>query len=68
MANICTWKDCEEISKHIQLDKNGKEWANLCESHNNELENDLNILEPKRMLRAWVLASGGAQVMAKKMF
>ncbi len=59
----CTWKDCSEIATNIQLDKNGKEWANLCNDHNSELEKAIQDCTPKVLMRAWVLASGGAKKM-----
>lgn len=64
----CTWKDCKDEATKQQLDKNGEEWANLCQDHHEILEDHLESLEPKRILGAWVKASGGADKMAKKIF
>lgn len=65
---ICTWKDCNNTANNSQLDKNGKEWANLCDIHHNKLENDICNPIPKKILRSWVLASGGAQKITDSMF
>ncbi len=65
MSSECTWKDCNSKAINIQLDKNGKEWANLCKNHHNELEEAIDNPQPKKVLRAWVLASGGAKKMVR---
>lgn len=69
----CTWKNCENKQEVSQLDKNGNEWANLCKNHHEELENAIkNFCENpsqeniKNQLRCWVLASGGADAMTKR--
>ena len=63
----CTWKGCTEEATTPQLDRDGCEWSNLCDSHAKELDESTNDpFDPKRSLRAWVRASGGAAVMAKK--
>jgi hypothetical protein len=59
----CTWKDCKLEATHSQLDNNGKEWANLCDTHHKELDDSLNELSPKKILRSWILASGGSHKM-----
>jgi len=63
---ICTWKECTMEAKHPQLDRNGNEWANLCDIHHDELESAIGA-EPKRMLSAWVKAMGGAEKAANRM-
>ncbi len=60
----CTWKDCKGIATHPQLDKNGKEWSNLCNKHHNELDKSIEGLFPKSILKSWVLSSGGAEKLA----
>lgn len=65
---ICTWKDCDGIAAFSQYDKNGKEWANLCDEHNEELDAAVEDPSPKAILRAWVLASGGAKKITDDMF
>jgi len=62
----CTWKDCTEESTTPQLDKNGNEWANLCDSHHTELEEAIGSGNPKLLLSRWVRAAGGASEMAKR--
>lgn len=60
----CTWEDCESHATHPQIAKDGEQWANLCPTHAAELEAACDIASPtwtpKRMLRAWILAQGGA--------
>lgn len=63
----CTWKDCTKVVCHPQLDKYGNQWANLCHEHHMELEQSLEKLDAKTLLRNWVLANGGAKEMARKM-
>jgi len=65
---ICMWKGCKEIASHLQLDKHGKEWSNLCDKHHKELEDSMKDLSPKKILKSWVLAKGGAEKAAKDMF
>ena len=62
----CTWKDCIEKATTPQLDKNGIEWANLCDAHHIELEEAIVSDNPKLLLSRWVRASGGASIMAKR--
>jgi hypothetical protein len=65
---ICTWKDCNDKASNPQLDKNGNEWANLCEYHHKKLEDSIvgENFNPKIALKNWILASGGAKEMTKK--
>jgi len=65
---ICTWKDCKEEATMPQIGRNKQEWANLCPTHNAELDASIADSNPKMMLRAWVRASGGADALTKKMF
>jgi hypothetical protein len=55
----CTWKECGAEGTKSQLDKNGCEWALLCEAHHEELEAALDSLEPKKLMRAWARAGSG---------
>lgn len=55
----CTWKECEDEGTKPQLDKNGEEWAVLCDEHDKELDESLDALEPKKLLRAWARAGHG---------
>lgn len=61
----CTWKDCNGEASHPQHDRDGRQWANLCDEHHKELDDACLALDVKKMMRAWVLASGGAKKMAK---
>ncbi len=65
----CTWKDCDKEATHKQVRDDGVSvWANLCTDHHEELEKALHQPTPKSILRAWVLASGGAKTMTDNMF
>lgn len=72
----CTWTDpepdagrCQHEAEHVQRDKDGQPWANLCAMHHATLEaaSAGKPFNPARALRAWVRAGGGADVMAKRM-
>ena len=67
--NKCTWKACAKEGKIPQLDKNGGQWAILCEEHDKELTDGIigETFNPKTALRNWVLASGGADKMMERM-
>lgn len=60
----CTWEGCKSNATHLQTAKDGAQWAHLCATHAAELEAACDIASPiwtpKRMLRAWILAQGGA--------
>jgi hypothetical protein len=62
----CTWVDCKKTAKVPEVASDGEVWANLCDEHHNELEEAIGCLEPKKLLRAWVRASGGAKKMASR--
>ncbi len=62
----CTWKDCERPAAHPQIGQDGKEWANLCDEHHTEMEEGLRTLEPRRVVRDWVNAQGGARKAADR--
>lgn len=61
----CTWKDCEEKAKNPQVATDGELWAYLCCKHHKELEKSIGD-SPQKMLRAWVLAIGGAKSAADR--
>lgn len=68
----CTYKDCNNEGKHSCIDKNGKEWANLCSEHFDLLNKTLkSVIDDadknsiKKLLREWVLAHGGSKNMIK---
>ena len=62
---ICTWKGCNKEASIPQKDRNGSIWANLCTDHDREINTALETLQPKSIMRAWILASGGAQKMTQ---
>lgn len=62
----CTWKGCDKEAVQPKLDRDGNQWADLCEDHHGELEKAIGA-EPKRMLSAWVKAMGGAKIAAGRM-
>lgn len=65
----CTWKDCQREAECPQKDKTGKEWANLCKEHDKEIEDVFKSekFDVKKVLKCWVLASGGADKLSKEM-
>lgn len=67
MTKTCTWKNCNENAAHPQISSDGQEWANLCDQHHQELENAISELDPKTLLRAWILAMGGAKKAARRL-
>ena len=52
----CTWKDCAKTAIESIPDRNGNEWANLCEEHTKKLADAVASLDPKRLLGAWACA------------
>ena len=64
----CTWKNCPNFSVHDELDKDGNIWARLCEKHKKELDDAIENFDPRKILRVWVLASGGAEKMSEMLF
>lgn len=67
MTKTCTWKDCNQPATHPQLSNDGSEWANLCDSHSEEMEQAVTSLDPKTLVRSWILAMGGAKKAAKRL-
>lgn len=63
----CTWLDCSREATQPQLDKNGEQWANLCQECHDYLEHGFVSLDPKRILSNWVKAQGGAKKAAEVM-
>ena len=60
----CSWKGCCKEAIHKLKDRDGNTWGNLCDEHHNELESCIFPgagFSAKKMLRAWVLAHGGAE-------
>jgi hypothetical protein len=67
----CTWKDCAAEGTHEHTRNDGSVWAVLCDEHHAEVDasapGSAEVFSPKRALRAWVLASGGAKKLAESM-
>ena len=63
----CYWKDCTDRATQPQLDRDGRRWSSLCGKHHLELEEAIASMEPKRLLKAWVLAQGGAKKATERM-
>jgi hypothetical protein len=63
---LCTWKNCIEEGRNSLKDKYGIEWAFLCDKHDKELNDSIDSKDPKKILRSWVLASGGADKLSKR--
>ena len=67
----CTWVDgktrCPLPAVSPQKAKDGEIWANLCSTHNKELDASIGDLGAPAILRAWVRAGGGAKKMAARM-
>ena len=61
----CRWKGCCGVGEHSRVDRSGRTWSVLCSRHYKELDAVIASLDPKKLMRAWVLASGGAEKMAK---
>lgn len=65
---LCTWKNCpRRLGTNSLKNKNGDEWANLCDEHHAEYSAAMNGIvdwhpgEKKlfpALLRAWALAGG----------
>lgn len=65
MPAKCTWQFCKSEARKPQLDRDGKQWANLCPTHDTELEASFG--DPRKILRAWVTAQGGPKAAAARM-
>lgn len=63
---ICTWKECSKSATHPQIGDAGQ-WANLCPTHNRELEEAFERGSPPVIMRAYVKAKGGAKACAEAM-
>ncbi len=66
----CTWVDCRLDAAHPQVAEDGEQWANLCEDHNKELEESLDLAVSgniKKMISSWIKAQGGSKKAAARM-
>lgn len=61
----CTWKDCQSVGEHAQLDRDRVPWATLCMSHKLELDQVMAEGNVKNILSSWVKASGGPHAMMR---
>lgn len=52
----CTWSGCNREATTPQYDKNGYEWANLCDHHNERLKVAVQSSKAKSLLGAWACA------------
>jgi hypothetical protein len=64
----CTWKGCENEAHNPLKDRNGKEWANLCDNHDCAFTYAVDSEDKKKIMRAYVLAGGGAEATAKRVW
>lgn len=65
-SRLCTWVDCRLEAMHPQERGDGGIWANLCQSHHDELESCLASLDPRKLLSSWIKAQGGAKKAAQR--
>ena len=63
----CTWKDCMKEGIHPQRSNDGSIWAILCDEHNRQIDEDIEQLRAKELVRDWILAQGGAKKAAERM-
>lgn len=66
MRANCTWAGCLNDATHKQTSLDGSEWANLCGVHDHELTQAVRTGEAPSISRAWVLAHGGSEALARK--
>ncbi len=64
--SCCTWKACDRPAAHQERGRDGSVWAELCEKHHVELDEAVASLEPKRLMRSYILAQGGAAAAARR--
>ena len=63
----CTWVDCKNEASVPQIAKDGKEWANLCEMHDREINQSIENYDIRRILSGWVKAQGGGKKAAARL-
>ena len=63
----CTWIDCASDAAHPELDKNGRQWADLCDAHSQKLNDALSCGDMRKVLAFWVRAQGGPKKAAERM-
>ncbi len=63
----CTWDGCRNWASKPQLAKDGRQWANLCESHDILINRHIANGEAREIISDWVKAQGGAKAAAARM-
>jgi hypothetical protein len=64
--SLCTWQDCGAAATHAQVGSDGRQWANLCSPHHEQLRAAIATGDmPDRIAGAWVLAQGGIEAATK---
>lgn len=63
----CTWENCNEKATFEEKRSDGSIWADLCDVHHKELEDAIEQLDVKKLLRAWIQALGGPKEAAMTM-
>ena len=63
----CTWVGCEAPAAHIQYDRDGCMWANLCARHAKEFHDAVDGDNVKVICSVWVKAQGGARAAMERM-
>jgi hypothetical protein len=66
MTKRCSWKDCPGEGLISQLDKNGHEWACLCDECDSLLTDALESGDVKRIMSTYIRAQGGAEKMMSR--
>lgn len=66
-AGKCTWAACEAGGEVDQVGNDGSVWARLCRPHHDELEAAIASFDPKKLMRAYIKAQGGAKAAAARM-
>jgi hypothetical protein len=65
--NKCTWQNCNNFAVHKILNSKNKIWAELCNEHNNILNDAIVNSNPLRLLGIYSKANGGAEKLANKL-
>lgn len=63
----CSGKGCESEGTHKVTDREGIQWALLCDEHNEELNASIREGSAPKIMRCYVKAKGGAEKAAKEL-
>ena len=63
----CTWTQCLSEALHSELDKDGKEWANLCNKHHDMLEDSIKSGDASKIMKAWIRPLAFIEALVNKM-